>query len=165
MFRKLDVKFPRSRFILTVRHSESWWRSIERWLTFSKPWMTGIYCRHLRVSFRPSRASTLISWFFTWQPLEVRQKRLELLKQDMIREYERYNGEVIDYFSSRDNLLTLDFEKDPGWEPLCRFLELPSPALPFPHANRQHYDARDETRIWRPNLERILNILKKSKLG
>ena len=33
-----------------------------------------------------------------------------------------------------DRLLVFDVKE--GWEPLCRFLDVPVPATPFPHANR-----------------------------
>ena len=117
MYCYLDNYFPGSRFILTVREPEKWWRSVEHWLSQSKPWMASTYCRHLQVD--------------------------NLLREPMIRQYCRYNQEVRDYFTGRNNFLEIDFENGGGWEPLCNFLERPIPELPFPHANRQHYDLRD----------------------
>ena len=34
-----------------------------------------------------------------------------------------------------DRLLVLDLSKGEGWGPLCAFLGLPEPAVPFPHVN------------------------------
>ena len=48
----------------------------------------------------------------------------------------RHNREVAEYFRDRPgDLLTLEWAKKPGWEPLCGFLGKPVPAVPFPHAN------------------------------
>ena len=120
MYRRLDERFPRSRFLLTVRDPETWWRSVERWLSMTKPWMAVAYRRHLQAD--------------------------DLLEGSMIEAYLRYNREVIEYFRGRDDLLVLDIEKDGRWEPLCAFLGRPVPPVPFPHANRQFYDERDRGR-------------------
>ena len=152
MYRKLDTTFPGSRFILTTRCAESWWRSVERWLSFSKPGMLRIYCRHLKVA----DASEFMSGGRTRNPLLFGAKRTSQeneqfirLQEFMLREYERYNREVMDYFSGRDDLLVIDFAAGDGWEALCQFLDLPIPTARFPHANRQYYDERDKKRKFR----------------
>ena len=117
MYQRLDERFPDSRFVLTIRDSESWWRSTSRWITVVKPRMAKKYLRHLR---SPS-----------------------LDREDMIAAYEQYNEGVIEYFAGSDKLLVIDFEKGQGWPELCAFLELPVPDLPFPHVNRQSYDEKD----------------------
>jgi hypothetical protein len=117
MYQHLDRRFPDSRFILTVRDPETWWRSVERWITFMKPRMAEKYRIHLR---SPS-----------------------LCKGDMIKGYLRYNDTVMDYFENRQNMLVVDFEKGDGWTSLCGFLDCPVPPEPFPHKNRLTYDERD----------------------
>ena len=52
--------------------------------------------------------------------------------------FERHNQSVIDAIPA-DRLLV--FEAKEGWAPLCRFLDRPVPAEPFPHVN-----TRDEMR-------------------
>ena len=117
MYQQLDRRFPDSRFILTVRDPETWWRSVERWITFMKPWMRKRYRIHLR---SPS-----------------------LRKDDMIHGYLQYNGAVMDYFVNTEKLLVIDFEKGDAWASLCGFLDCPVPQEPFPHQNRLAYDERD----------------------
>jgi Sulfotransferase domain len=46
--------------------------------------------------------------------------------------FERHNRDVI---ASVDPARLLVYDLAAGWEPLCRFLSLPSPATPFPHLN------------------------------
>jgi hypothetical protein len=117
MYRHAHERFPDSRFILTVRDPESWWRSTERWITVTKPEVMARYQQHLRVH-EPSRES-------------------------MIESYLRYNREVEEYFQGSGKLLVMDIEKGDGWEKLCGFLGLPVPDREFPHANRQQYTPED----------------------
>jgi len=117
MYRYLDRRFPDSHFILTVRDPQSWWRCVERWIIYMKPWLAKRYRVHLRAN--------------------------NLNKDDMIKGYLRYNRDVIDYFQKKENFLIMDFEKGDGWVPLCTFLDCSIPQEPFPHVNRLTYDRRD----------------------
>ena len=117
MYRHLYERFPDSRFILTVRDPESWWRSTERWITVTKPGVMARYEQHLRVH--------------------------EPGKESMTESYLRYNREVQDYFAGTGRLLVMNFEQGDGWEKLCGFLGLPVPDREFPHANRQQYTPQD----------------------
>ncbi len=114
IYRHLDEKFPGSYFILTVRDSESWWNSVERWLTIAFPHDQARRLRYLQ---------------------HLKLERLE--KSSFIAAYEQYNQAVRSYFLGRDNFLVMNLVDGDGWEKLCRFLKLPIPDLPFPHTNRQ----------------------------
>jgi len=46
--------------------------------------------------------------------------------------------------TSKDNLLVYDVKQ--GWDPLCQFLNLPSPAIPFPKINES---AEIQSAIWK----------------
>lgn len=124
MYRHAHERFPDSRFILTVRDPESWWRSTERWITVTKPGVMARYEQHLRVH-EPS-------------------------KESMTESYLRYNSEVQAYFEGTGKLLVMDIEKGDGWEKLCAFLGLPVPEREFPHANRQQYTP-DDARLIQEN--------------
>lgn len=116
LYQELDRKFPGSRFILNWREPDNWWRSVERWLTVSHPDDVAKYQRYLKHTGSD-----------------------ELDKDRFISAYEAHNAEVKAYFQGRENLLCLNFEQQPGWEPLCAFLGCPVPDEPFPHENRQSY--------------------------
>jgi len=118
MYRRLDERFSDARFVLTVRDEESWWRSLERWLTVVKPWVLPRYLAHLRIP--------------------------TLSRETAIESFRRYNAEVVAYFRTRDpqRFLVMDVAKGDGWDELCAFLECPRPGVPFPHANRQGYRNR-----------------------
>ncbi len=121
MYRQVNARFPDSRFILTTRDPESWWRSTERWITVTKPEVLARYQLHLRVH--------------------------EASRESMTESYLRYNREVEAYFKGTGQLLVMDIEKGDGWDKLCGFLGVPVPDLDFPHANRQKYTPEDARMI------------------
>lgn len=118
MYRRLDERFPDSRFVLTVRDEENWWRSLERWVTVVKPESLPRYLVHLALQ--------------------------ELDKDAAIESFRRYNAEVVAYFRNTDpdKLMVVDFAAGVGWDALCDFLGRPTPEVEFPHANRQGHRDR-----------------------
>jgi hypothetical protein len=126
MYRRLHERYPDSLFVLTVRDEESWWRSVERWVTVVKPWTQSRYQLHLGAE--------------------------EVAREPMLAGYRRYNEAVERYFAERapDRLLVLDVAAGEGWERLCPFLGVEVPELPFPHKNKQGYrELAAEERIQR----------------
>lgn len=121
MYRRLDERYPGSRFILTVRDKDRWWRSVERWLTVTKPRIADLYRIHFRVE--------------------------SVTRDSMIASYLRYNDEVRRHFAGRADFLEMNIEAGDGWTPLCGLLDLPVPDAPFPHRNRQAYDESDAALI------------------
>src|SRR5262249_49472209 len=56
--------------------------------------------------------------------------------------YENHIAQVTEWFKgSADQLLRVCWERGDGWEEVCRFLDRPIPALPFPHDNRDEHKA------------------------
>ncbi|MFO1142508.1 MAG: sulfotransferase [Amaricoccus sp.] len=109
VYRKMDALYPGSKFVLTVRDPERWIASAVR--DFAE---------------RDSPMRQLI--YGVGHP-----KGHEAL---YIARMQAHNAEVAEYFRDRPgDLITLDWSKRPGWEPLCDFLGMPVPKDPFPHAN------------------------------
>ncbi len=111
IFRELDELLPGSKFILTIREEESWFKSVNR------------HIGDLR--------DPMHEWIYgTGKGLPKEDK------ENTIRVYNNHNQSVIEYFQDRpDDLLILDFTKGDKWEKLCEFLGHDIPSLPFPHAN------------------------------
>ena len=112
IYKELDERIPGSKFILTRRDKESWYKSVARHIGFlrnaSHEWIFG-------------RGKGL--------PKDDKENTLYV--------YTRHNREVIDYFKDRpQDLLVVDFTTGDGWEQLCPFLGKPIPKEPFPHANK-----------------------------
>lgn len=108
-YRELDRRYPRSKFVLTVREPRSWLASHER--HFSAEGARRIPERYLVADYASRR-------------------------DEIIEQYLARNREVNLYFNDRsDDLLVLDVCGGEGWEPLCSFLGLDPPRGPFPHLN------------------------------
>jgi hypothetical protein len=110
IFKEMDAIHPNSKFILTIRDSESWIKSQVRHFgrheTQMRKWIYGVGCP-------------------------------EGNEETYIKRFEEHNKEVIDYFKDRpEDLLVIDFAKKDGWEKLCSFLQADIPNIPFPHANK-----------------------------
>ena len=110
-YRLLDSRFPRSKFILTVREPSGWSLSHERHFSAE----TGL--RRI-----PSKY-----WIHDYE-----RKRNVLIEQ-----FEERNRAVSAYFESRTaDLLVLDVCGGEEWDRLCSFLGLAAPTVAFPYANQ-----------------------------
>lgn len=111
IFKELDQLIPNSKFILTIREEESWFKSVNR------------HIGNLR--------DPMHEWIYG--------KGKGLPKEDKantIRVFNEHNKSVLNYFKSRpDDLLVLDFTKGDKWDKLCTFLGHEIPDKKFPHAN------------------------------
>lgn len=115
-YRYLDYRHPVSKFILTTRSLVSWLPSVKYILD-----MYPVTSREETIKIM--RRMTLYG-AVAYDP------------EIMAQAYRRHHDEVRWYFRDRPNdLLEVDFTLGDGWEKICRFLSLPVPAEPFPHAN------------------------------
>ena len=110
IYKELDEKYPKSKFILTLRSSESWIRSqvghFGRKETPMRRWIYGAGC--------PKGNEALY-----------------------VKRFENHNRDVINYFKDRpQDFLILDLFKGDGWKKLCSFLAKEIPDTSFPHANK-----------------------------
>jgi Sulfotransferase domain len=110
IFREMDAKYPGSKFILSLRDSESWIKSqVEHFGSEETPmrkWIYGVGC--------PKGNETIY-----------------------LSRFESHNKEVLDYFDNRpDAFLVMNLASGHGWERLCAFLGSEVPKAPFPHANQ-----------------------------
>lgn len=129
LYRELDQRYPGSKFILTVRDTEKWWRS----------YRNHIATRGARADIREIRK---IIYGFEEDLAD---------KPAYVARYERHNAEVLRYFTDRpDDLLVLNWEQGGGWPELCRFLGKKEPRQKLPHANAGAY------RPWHKRLRALL---------
>ncbi len=116
IYKELDAMFPGSKFILTVRDPESWYKSVSH---------------HIG-----SLRTPMHEWVFG------RGKGLPKDDKDhTIRIYNEHIAAVKAYFAHRpDDLLIHELETDMSWEKICTFLVQPIPKEPFPHSNKSNYN-------------------------
>ena len=111
MYRELDAEFPGSKFILTVRDTDRWWKSISGHF--------GDNPYHLQQLTYGDDAPAPVGH-------EARYREV----------YEAHNAAVMAYFAGRpDALLVMRLEDGDGWDKLCPFLGLPVLDTPFVHTN------------------------------
>lgn len=130
-YRQLDQHYPGSKFILTVR-------DIDPWLKSSKKQFNS------RGAEQRNQATNQILEEIYGSPI---------FEEALFRSgYQHFIDQAKDYFSERPHdLLVIDITKGQTWATLCRFLDKPVPAVPFPKAN--------VTRIsWTPP-EQLLDIV------
>jgi hypothetical protein len=142
IYKQLDRSLPGSKFILTLRDEESWYKSVSR---------------HIGRLRNPSH-----EWIYG------RGKGLPMDdKENTIAVYNQHNQEVLDYFKDRpEDLLVVDFTQGAGWKELCGFLGKEIPAEPFPHANKwqdkktkqSYYGARKNFKFYRKQLRYYCKI-------
>lgn len=127
-YRTLAAAYPDAKLILTLRDPQSWIRSIQA--TISAPEVRE------RFMSNPSMAR-----FLTKMRDASRKESSESPEPDPDADYfERLSVEFFEYHNDQVKRVIapqrlLVFEVKEGWEPLCRFLDLPIPDEPFPQKN------------------------------
>jgi hypothetical protein len=119
LFEQLDKAYPGSKFILTRRSEDAWIRSV-------------------RNHWDPEKNPYRVSW--NTDPFSHKIHRAIYGQRGFDEEifrarYRKHNADVLAYFAKRPaDLLVLDMDKSPGWGPLCKFLNKPTPIEPYPQA-------------------------------
>jgi hypothetical protein len=114
-WRELMDVYPEAKVILTWRPAEDWWASFERTIL-----------RHYRnAEDRASVGVRIVEKVFG-DRIGDRDHAIALYDENM----RRVTGEV-----PPERLLV--FRAGDGWEPLCAFLGVPVPEMPYPHRNTQ----------------------------
>ncbi len=124
-YRELMATFDQAKVILTVRDPDRWYDSVLNTL-YSLKTATDDYLATAGSTGRPP--SVLYEnriWTDTFAG-RFSDRRFA------IGVYERHNQQVRDSVPA-DRLL--DYRVSEGWQPLCEFLRLPVPDLPFPQLN------------------------------
>ncbi len=131
-WRELAEFYPDAKVILSLRDTESWYRSIAQTLfPFTRKLLAG----------PANPMKELVEEIFLKQSFAG-----DIDNRDhVIAVYERHNQSV------REGLPAgrlLEFEARQGWEPLCAFLEVPVPAADYPKTNTaEEFRQRDGSGI------------------
>lgn len=128
LYKELDIRFPGSKFILTIRDEDKWLRSATN---------------HFKTNYSHMR-----EWLYGKGVLKGNE-------EIYLNRYRAHNVGVMDYFRDRPrDLLIMDFSKGHGWVELCNFLETPIPRRKFPHSNKakHSFTAKDKVLDYLRNL-------------
>ena len=125
VWHQLSIAFPEAKVIHTERPEEEWWASYSK--TIGK-----FFALRETMPLPPPIAAI----FETMDKLLIKDVFGGLDRESSIKAYRRNNAKVREVIPA-DRLLV--FTPADGWEPLCRFLGVATPAGDFPRSN-----ARDE---------------------
>ncbi len=122
-WREIAEHYPDAKVILSLRSSESWYKSMSETIyqPMKNPVRDGVP-ELVRLQNEMARKAILADTFDN--RFEERAHAIEVFTQ--------HNREVR---NTIDPSRLLVFEARDGWEPLCRFLNVPIPADPYPHVN------------------------------
>jgi hypothetical protein len=143
-FHQLHETHPNAVFIYTRRDPEKWLRSAER---------------HFKRTPRSSQYTILRDYLRLATYGSVQFSRSLFLDR-----YLEHEARVTSYFKDQpEKLLTLDTDKDMGWEPILRFLKLENPDVPFPRFDRPpvgRLAAIDSSKLGSVR-DKVLDVLRK----
>jgi len=132
-YKQITEFYPEAKVIHTLRDPEEWYESASDTIFWaSKPYSLRILklAVHLPFSSEARRRIPVLMYNRKLSELEF-GKDLEN-KEKVIKRYNKHYEEVIKTIPD-DRLLL--FDPKSGWEPLCRFLKLPVPLIPYPKSN------------------------------
>jgi hypothetical protein len=133
LWREIHAQFPSARYILTVRDEQQWIDSCVK------------FYRNRRI--RPMRV-----WMFG---KHADPSRDDASRQAWLEAYRAHNAAVRAHFAAHPGqFLELNIIREPRWEKLCAFLDVPVPTVPLPHANPTEPDS-----FWRPTWRRVRRAL------
>ncbi|EJU05222.1 hypothetical protein DACRYDRAFT_113399 [Dacryopinax primogenitus] len=114
--------FPDALVILTVRDSaDVWWKSVQDTIYWGPRWQTRMACWSLPPTWKMARLSRDIgNWY---------RRNYGSLGPEC---YTKHNARMVELIP-REKLLVYNVKE--GWEPLCAFLGVPVPTVPFPRKN------------------------------
>ena len=118
-YQELDLAYPNSRFILTVRESNAWLKSQHAY-------------RRLQSEQVKDSATHRVQRFINREIYGSEYFDSKI----WLDTYNRHVDGVLDYFADRPmSLLVIDICGGDGWDKICPFLGCAVPFGPFPHTN------------------------------
>jgi len=132
-YKQVMAAYPDAKIIHTTREAESWYRSFSATILWaSRPSVGRILKMMIRMPFSSKVRKKLRVFKYNGVMIsKIIGKDLKD-KQAAIAAFNRHNEEVLATVS-RDRMLIYDVKN--GWEPLCRFLNVPIPSTSFPKTN------------------------------
>jgi hypothetical protein len=123
IWRETSVAFPNAKVLHTERPEDEWWNSFN--VTIGK-----FFSRSPEEMSLPPHIADIFQTMSGWFMKNTFADHTD--RTCAISAYRRNNEEVRDTIPA-DRLLVFNVAE--GWDPLCRFLEKPAPATPFPRSN------------------------------
>lgn len=148
-YKELLQNYPEAKVILTEREAHSWFESASKTIFKSYPsfwqaaYIFGSYLFSKRV-----RQLMQVGWLIQKTIFIQTFGMKQFSKRHAIKVYTQHNEEVKQFVPPKQLLV---YDVKAGWEPLCEFLGVPVPNIPFPRTNRtEHFHKMKKVTLKRP---------------
>uniref|UniRef100_A0A5K3ETH3 NAD dependent epimerase/dehydratase n=1 Tax=Mesocestoides corti TaxID=53468 RepID=A0A5K3ETH3_MESCO len=131
-YKELLDAHPEAKVILTVRDADDWVASCRA--TMLSPEMLQKPSWGLRIVHALANTSSLLELHDIMFGKTIGPDFSTFSDSDLKHAFNKWNAGVI---ASVPNDRLLVFDPKDGWDPLCKFLGLPKPLVPFPHVNKR----------------------------
>ena len=129
-YKRLELEYPKAKFILTTRDESQWLKSIEN---------------HLVLQDSPNKRFNGLSEreYYKRQGVPIDEIHVlaygqtEFDKEIFLKRFKKHNKEVRHHFRDKNNFLEINISEKLSWDPLCGFLNRNIPSLPFPHEYKE----------------------------
>lgn len=134
-YREVMEAYPDAKVILTIRNPETWYKSVKDTIYRGSLIMNKLPVQILiKIAGKSSVAQMMSDLGFT--PAKGMDKGIFTVVEEGPQSATKYFEdwvESVKEFVPKDRLLV--FEVKQGWKPLCEFLDVPIPDIPFPRLN------------------------------
>lgn len=152
-YRELLQQYPEAKVILTVRDASKWYESAAHTI-FKKPQPAKFAILKFlgRISQKLNYIPQIYYHIQTFLFQEAFHGKIED-KEAMMVLFNQWNEEVKNTVPANQLLV---YNITQGWEPLCKFLNVPAPVTPFPQTNKKEsFQQRIEKAIFSPTGSRV----------
>lgn len=132
-YKQITEFYPEAKVIHTLRDPEEWYESASATIFWaSNPYSLRILKMAVHLPFSSEARRRIPVLIYNRKLSELEFGKDLKNKEKVIKRYNKHYEEVIKTIPD-DRLLL--FDPKSGWEPLCRFLKLPVPLIPYPKSN------------------------------
>jgi hypothetical protein len=131
-YKEFMKQYPEAKIILSYRDPEKWYESASKTILRPIPFFFIPLCRFVglfnkNISYFPRIHAIMIN--------EILNQFMQGRQNDRAFMINLYNRWVEDVKQTVPEEKLLVFEAREGWEPLCKFLNVPIPEVPYPKGN------------------------------
>ena len=132
-YKQIIPAYPNAKIIHTIRDADSWYNSaMETIFWASKPSFARIFKMMIRMPFSSAIRERFPVLKYNGEMVDSIFGNNLKDKQEVIKRYNAINHETLNFLPKDRSLV---YEVKQGWEPLCKFLNVPIPSTPFPRSN------------------------------
>ncbi len=132
-YKQIIATYPDAKIIHTTRDPESWYNSaMDSIFWASKPSFGRLFKILIKMPFSSVIRKRLPVLKYDGAMIDAIFGKNLKDKAEVIRRFNAINAETLN-FIPKDRSLVYDVKT--GWEPLCKFLNVPVPETPFPKSN------------------------------